>query len=54
MSIPATRDGLRPRRKTGRGRGRPRQAGAKRHATTRIGRKTGHDPVDQGTPQLRA
>jgi hypothetical protein len=41
------------RRRTGRKRGRPRHANAKRRATTRAGRKTGHDPVDRGAPLLR-
>ena len=43
-----------PRRKTGWKRGRPRKERAKRRATTRIGRRTGIDPVDDGTAQLRA
>jgi len=41
------------RRKTGRRRGRPRLANAKRRTTTRVGRRTGQDPVDTGTAELR-
>jgi len=41
------------RRKTGRRRGRPRLTHAKRRTTTRIGRRTGFDPVDTGTLELR-
>lgn len=33
-------------------RGRPKKANAKRRATTRQGRRTGQDPVDQGAPRL--
>ncbi len=35
-------------------RGRPRKANAKRRATTRIGWRTGRDPVDLGTEELMA
>jgi len=42
------------RRKSGRRRGRPRQKHAKRRCTTTVGRRTGRDPVDAGSPQLRA
>jgi hypothetical protein len=42
------------RKKTGRRRGRPRKANAKRRQTTRIGRRTGIDPVDLGSAALRA
>jgi len=41
------------RRKIGRRRGRPRLANAKRRTTTRIGRRTGQDPIDTGTVELR-
>jgi hypothetical protein len=41
-----------PRHKSGRKRGRPRKANARRRTTTRIGRRTGVDPVDEGSPQL--
>lgn len=34
-------------------RGRPKKANAKRRQTTRTGRRTGFDPVDYGTDQLR-
>jgi hypothetical protein len=33
-------------------RGRPRLANAKRRMRTRIGRATGQDPIDNGSPQL--
>jgi hypothetical protein len=42
-----------PRRRTGRPRGRPRKANAKRRHTTRVGRKYGVDGLDQGTAELR-
>lgn len=44
---------MKRRRKTGRPRGRPRHDVAKRRQTTRVGRKTGRDPVDYGTLELR-
>jgi hypothetical protein len=34
--------------------GRPSLPRAKRNATTREGRRTGYDPIDRGTPELRA
>jgi hypothetical protein len=40
--------------KSHRRRGRPRKLHAKRRATTRIGRRTGYDPVDEGSPELVA
>jgi hypothetical protein len=40
------------RKRTGRRRGRPRLAHAKRRTTTRQGRATGQDPIDQGSPWL--
>jgi hypothetical protein len=40
------------RKRTGRHRGRPRVAHAKRHTTTREGRRTGQDPIDGGSPWL--
>jgi hypothetical protein len=43
-----------PRRRTGRRRGRRYDPKAKRHRTTRIGRRTGFDPIDQGSTLLRA
>jgi hypothetical protein len=43
-----------PRRRTGRPRGRPRRANAKRRCTTRIRRRTWQDPVDRGSEWLRA
>jgi hypothetical protein len=48
--------GTRPlsRKQTGRPRGRPRLAHAKRRATTRQGRKSGLDPRDEGAPLLIA
>jgi hypothetical protein len=42
-----------PRRKTGRRRGRPRLANARRRATTRRGRKGLPPLVDEGSPLLR-
>src|SRR5215469_1568505 len=35
-------------------RGRPRKVNAKHRATTRISRRTGVDPVDHGSAELRA
>jgi hypothetical protein len=40
------------RKKTGRRRGRPAAANAKRRTTTREGRRTGQDPVDRGAAGL--
>jgi hypothetical protein len=42
------------RKRTGRRRGRPRKAHAKRRTTTRVGRRTGADPRDEGTNELQA
>lgn len=42
-----------PRKRSGRARGRPRKADAKRRTTTRAGRRTGFDPHDDGTRELR-
>lgn len=33
-------------------RGRPRKEHAKRRTSTRQGRKTGQDPIDEGSPRL--
>jgi hypothetical protein len=41
------------RKRTGRRRGRPRKANAKRRQTTRYGRKNGHALIDHGTAELR-